>query len=116
LIGRTSSIAPIEGFAIAARHFFDELTLGQNAIEFHIATNVILATDLTNLQFLGLASLAHGAGDYLFEKMVHQHPDGRSPPRSNRLSGTRTRIKHDPEYAHFFLRQMVLAKLACSRS
>ncbi len=27
-------------FAVAARHFFDELTLGQNAIEFHVATNV----------------------------------------------------------------------------
>jgi len=57
-------------FAIAARHFFDELTLGQNAIEFHIATNVILETGFTNLQFVGLASLAHEAGDYLFEKMV----------------------------------------------
>jgi hypothetical protein len=57
-------------FAIAARHFFDELTLGQNAIEFHIATNVILETGFTNLQFVGLASLAHEAGDYLFEKLV----------------------------------------------
>jgi toluene monooxygenase system protein A len=34
-------------FAIAARHFFDQLTLGQNAIEFHIATNVILETGFT---------------------------------------------------------------------
>src|SRR6202007_3419470 len=57
-------------FAVAARHFFDELTLGQNAIEFHIATNVILETGFTNLQFVGLASLAHQAGDHLFEKMV----------------------------------------------
>src|SRR6266550_4731385 len=57
-------------FAVAARHFFDELTLGQNAIEFHIATNFILETGFTNLQFVGLASLAHEAGDYLFEKMV----------------------------------------------
>jgi toluene monooxygenase system protein A len=45
-------------FAIAARHFFDELTLGQNAIEFHIATNVVLESGFTNLQFVGLASLA----------------------------------------------------------
>ncbi len=42
-------------FAIAARHFFDELTLGQNAIEFHIASNFILETAFTNLQFVGLA-------------------------------------------------------------
>jgi hypothetical protein len=39
-------------------------------IEFHIATNVILETGFTNLQFVGLASLAHEAGDYLVEKMV----------------------------------------------
>jgi hypothetical protein len=31
--------------------------LGQNAIEFHIATNFILETAFTNLQFVGLASL-----------------------------------------------------------
>ena len=45
-------------FAVAARHFFDELTVGQNAIEFHIATNFVLETGFTNLQFVGLASLA----------------------------------------------------------
>src|SRR5258707_6006484 len=57
-------------FAIAARHFFDELTLGQNAIEFHIATNFVLETGFTNLQFVGLASLAHKEGHYFFEKRV----------------------------------------------
>jgi toluene monooxygenase system protein A len=45
-------------FAVAARHFFDELTVGPNAIEFHIATNFVLETGFTNLQFVGLASLA----------------------------------------------------------
>jgi hypothetical protein len=31
---------------------------------------VILETGFTNLQFVGLASLAHEAGDYLFEKLA----------------------------------------------
>ena len=50
-------------FAIAARHFFDELTVGQNAIEFHIATNFVFETGFTNLQFVGLASLARESNE-----------------------------------------------------
>jgi len=90
-------------FAIAARHFFDELTLGQNAIEFHIATNVILETGFTNLQFVGLASLAHEAGDYLFEKMVTsiQTDEARHAQIGHPVLALV--MKHDPEYAQFLI-------------
>lgn len=56
--------------ALAARHLADELLLGSNAIEFAIGTNVVFETGFTNLQFIGLSSLAHGVGDVMFEKMV----------------------------------------------
>jgi toluene monooxygenase system protein A len=56
--------------AIAARHMFDELLLGSTAIEFAIATNFVFETGFTNLQFVGLSSLAHSVGDRLFEAMV----------------------------------------------
>jgi hypothetical protein len=57
-------------FAIAARHFLDELAVGQDAIEFHLFTNCVFRTGFTNLQFVGLASLAHGVKDHLSEKMI----------------------------------------------
>ncbi len=56
--------------AIAARHLVDELLLGSNAIEFAIATHFVFETGFTNLQFIGLSSLAHDVGDRMFEKMV----------------------------------------------
>ena len=89
--------------AIAARHFFDELTLGQNAIEFQIATNVVLETGFTNLQFVGLASLAHEAGDYTFEKMVTsiQTDEARHAQIGHPVLALV--IKHDPEYAQYLV-------------
>jgi toluene monooxygenase system protein A len=57
--------------AIAARHLCDELLLASDAIEFAIATNFVFETGFTNLQFVGLSSLAHGVGDRMFEKMVN---------------------------------------------
>lgn len=56
--------------AIAGRHLIDELLLGSNPIEFAVATHFVFETGFTNLQFLGLSSLAHAVGDRLFEKMV----------------------------------------------
>ncbi|MFI5298130.1 MAG: toluene monooxygenase [Polyangiales bacterium] len=56
--------------AIAARHLVDELLLGTDAIEFAIATHFVFETGFTNLQFVGLASLAHDVGDKMFERMV----------------------------------------------
>jgi toluene monooxygenase system protein A len=90
-------------FAVAARHFFDELTLGQNAIEFHIATNFILETGFTNLQFVGLASLAHGAGDHLFEKMITsiQTDEARHAQIGHPVLATV--MKHDKAYAQYLI-------------
>ncbi len=56
--------------AIAARHVFDEMLLGASAVEYAIATNFVFETGFTNVQFVGLASLAHAVGDRMFEKMV----------------------------------------------
>ncbi|HEY0708847.1 MAG TPA: YHS domain-containing protein [Polyangia bacterium] len=56
--------------AIAARHLADELLLTADPIEFAIATHFVFETGFTNLQFVGLASMAHSAGDKMFEKMV----------------------------------------------
>jgi len=90
-------------FAIAARHFFDELTLGQNAIEFHIATNVVLETGFTNLQFVGLASLAREAGDYLFEKMVTSIQTDEARHAQIGYPVLALVVKHDPEYAQYLI-------------
>jgi toluene monooxygenase system protein A len=56
--------------AIAARHMIDELLLGANPIEFAIAANFVFETGFTNLQFIGLAAVAHQVGDKMFERMV----------------------------------------------
>lgn len=90
-------------FAIAARHFIDELTVGQNSIEYHIATNVVLETGFTNLQFVGLASLAHVAADHSFEKMITsiQTDEARHAQIGHPVLATV--MKHDPEYAQYLV-------------
>lgn len=90
-------------FAIAARHFADELTIGQNAIEFHIATNCVFETGFTNLQFVGLASLAHGANDHLFEKMITsiQTDEARHAQIGHPILAKV--MKHDPDYAQYLM-------------
>lgn len=57
-------------FAVAGRHFFDEIFLGSSAIEFALATNFVFETGFTNLQFIALSSLANEADDHMFEKMI----------------------------------------------
>ena len=89
--------------AIAARHFFDELTLGQNAIEFQIATNIVLETGFTNLQFVGLASLAHGAGDFMFEKMVTSIQTDEARHAQIGHPVLELVMRHDPEYAQYLI-------------
>lgn len=56
--------------ALAARHMVDELFIGSNAIEFAVATNFVFETGFTNLQFIGLSTLAKGAGDHMFSEMT----------------------------------------------
>ncbi len=85
--------------AIAARHVMDELLLGCDAIEFAIATHFVFETGFTNLQFIGLASLAHGTGDKMFEKMVTsiQTDEARHAQIGNAVLATL--VKHDKAYA-----------------
>jgi toluene monooxygenase system protein A len=85
--------------AIAARHLIDELLLGVNPIEFAVATNFVFETGFTNLQFVGLAAMARGAGDHLFEKMVTSIQSDEA--RHAQIGGAVLRIlcQHDRQYA-----------------
>jgi toluene monooxygenase system protein A len=85
--------------AIAARHLVDELLLTANPIEFAVATNFVFETGFTNLQFLGLAAVARGAGDHLFEKMVTSIQSDEA--RHAQIGGAVLRIlcEHDLPYA-----------------
>jgi toluene monooxygenase system protein A len=56
--------------AVAGRHVVDELLLGSDAIEFAIGTHFVFETGFTNLQFIGLTSMAKQVGDRLFERML----------------------------------------------
>jgi toluene monooxygenase system protein A len=89
--------------AIAARHFVDELLLASNPIEFAIATNFVFETGFTNLQFVGLSSLAREAGDAVFEKMANSI---QSDEARHSLVGHPVLAKvleHDPAYAQYLL-------------
>lgn len=85
--------------AIAARHLADELLLGSNAIEFAIATHFVFETGFTNVQFIGLSSLAHEVGDRMFEKMVQsiQSDEARHAQIGHPVLATV--MRHDPAYA-----------------
>lgn len=89
--------------AIAARHFVDELISSANAIEFAIGTNFVFETGFTNLQFIGLAALAHRAGDRMFEKMVTSiQSDEARHAQIGRAVLARV-VEHDRDYAQYLL-------------
>ena len=90
-------------FAVAARHFFDELTVGQNAIEFHIATNFVFETGFTNLQFVGLASLARESSDHMFERMVTSIQTDEARHAQIGHPVVATVMKHDPRYVQYLV-------------
>lgn len=85
--------------AIAARHFADELLLASDPIEFAIATNFVFETGFTNLQFVGLSSLAHLVGDRAFEKVLTSIQSDEA--RHSQIGGPVLEhvIAHDPAYA-----------------
>lgn len=89
--------------AIAGRHLIDEMLLGTDPVEFAVATNFVFETGFTNLQFIGLTSMAHNAGDRMFEKMLQsiQTDEARhaqiGPPVLEKL------IKHDPARAQYLV-------------
>jgi toluene monooxygenase system protein A len=56
--------------AIAGRHMVDEMLLAADPIELAVGTNFVFETGFTNLQFIGLSSLARDVGDKMFEKMI----------------------------------------------
>lgn len=89
--------------AIAGRHLTDELLLASNAIEFAIATNFVLETGFTNVQFVGLSALARNAGDRMFEKMVQSIQSDEA--RHSQIGAPVLEIvaKHDPQYAQYLL-------------
>jgi toluene monooxygenase system protein A len=85
--------------AIAARHIVDELLLGSNAIEFAIATHFVFETGFTNLQFIGLSSVAHDIGDRMFEKMVTSIQSDEARHAQIGRPVLETVAKHDRAYA-----------------
>ena len=89
--------------AIAARHLIDELLLGSNAIEYAIATNFVFETGFTNLQFVGLSSLAHMVKDRMFEKMVTSIQSDEARHAQAGPATLEVLAKYRPEYAQELL-------------
>jgi toluene monooxygenase system protein A len=89
--------------AIAGRHLVDELLLASDVIEFAIATHFVFETGFTNLQFVGLAALAHGVGDRMFEKMVQSIQSDEARHAQIGAPVLATVLAHDPEYAQYLL-------------
>lgn len=59
-----------EWAAIAAKHFFDDIITGRDAISVAIMLTFSFETGFTNMQFLGLAADAADAGDYTFANLI----------------------------------------------
>ncbi len=89
--------------AIAGRHLIDELLLGSTPIEFAVATNFVFETGFTNLQFIGLSSMANAAGDKMFEKMVSSIQTDEARHSQIGPAVLRTLVKHDREYAQYLV-------------
>lgn len=85
--------------AVAARHFADELFLGSSAIELAIATNFVFETGFTNLQFVGLSSLANATGDHMFETMLKSIQSDEARHAQIGPSVLEILVKHDKAYA-----------------
>ncbi|CAG4885413.1 Toluene-4-monooxygenase system, hydroxylase component subunit alpha [Georgfuchsia toluolica] len=59
-----------EWAAIAARHTFDDLFLGRDAVSIAIMLTFAFETGFTNMQFLGLSADAAEVGDYTFSSLI----------------------------------------------
>jgi toluene monooxygenase system protein A len=81
----------------------DELLLGTDAIEFAIGTHFVFETGFTNLQFIGLASMARGAGDKLFEKMVTSIQTDEARHAQIGPAVLRILVEKDRDYAQFLV-------------
>ena len=89
--------------AIAGRHLVDELLLTSNPVEFAIATNFVFETGFTNLQFVGLSSIAHRVGDRMFEKMVQSIQTDEARHAQIGPAVLKKIVEHDREYAQYLL-------------
>jgi len=56
--------------SLAAKHFFDDIITGRDAISVAIMLTFGFETGFTNMQFLGLAADAADAGDYTFANLI----------------------------------------------
>jgi toluene monooxygenase system protein A len=89
--------------AIAGRHLVDELLLASNPIEFAVATNFVFETGFTNLQFIGLAAMAHRTDDRMFEKMVQSIQTDEARHAQIGRSVLEVLVRHDPEYVQYLV-------------
>ena len=89
--------------AIALRHLVDEMCVGTDPLEFAIATNLVLETGFTNLQFIGLSAIAHDVGDRMFEKMVTSIQTDEARHAQIGHSVLAILIRHDPERAQYLV-------------
>jgi len=89
--------------AIAGRHLIDELLIASNPIEFAIGTNFVFETGFTNLQFVGLSSLANYVNDKMIEKLLLSIQSDEA--RHSQIGGPVLAkiIEHDKEYAQYLL-------------
>ncbi len=89
--------------AVAARHFVGELLLGSDPIELAIGTNFVFETGFTNLQFVGLSSMARRAGDRMFEKLVQSIQTDEARHAQIGEPVLQTVLAHDPERAQYLV-------------
>ncbi len=89
--------------AIAARHLVDELLIGANPIEFAVGTHLVFETGFTNLQFIGLTSMAHATGDRMVEKMLASIQTDEARHAQIGSSVLRILVEHDLSYAQYLV-------------
>ncbi len=89
--------------AVAERHFIDELLLTANPVELAIGTNFVFETGFTNLQFVGLSSMAHRVGDRFFEKVLQSIQTDEARHAQIGHPVLEVVIEHDPEYAQYLV-------------
>jgi toluene monooxygenase system protein A len=85
--------------AIAARHLMDEMLLASDPIEFAIATNFVFETGFTNLQFIGLSTMARDVGDHMFETMIKSIQTDEARHAQIGPTVLATVVAHDKPYA-----------------
>jgi len=89
--------------AIAARHFIDELLLASDPIELAIGTNFVFESGFTNLQFVGLASMAHRAGDRMFEKLLQSIQTDEARHAQIGRAVLEVVVRHDRSHAQYLI-------------